>query len=271
MDQTPADSTQSFPFVRADINDTHRLYATLEEHGVDSIIHCGAVSGRVVQGDNPFMLLETNVRGTAQVFEAARHVGIKRIVFCSSSAAYGKNVPDPLTEDARLDPTTLYGSSKACGEAILRGYAEDYGIDGVALRIFQVFGPGRTTPCYVRELISNALNGHPTKIAHSPSSRRQYVYAEDVVDAILLALDRPNLPRRAYNVAPDSSLTLAEVVETVKSIVPGVTATFGSDPEGDQYMIRSVDLSIAKNELGYYPKVSFRDGVTRYAEWLQNT
>lgn len=269
MDQHfPESSDLGFPIVQADINDTHRLYATMRKYAVASIIHCGAISGRVVEGDNPFMLLEINVRGTAQIFEAARHFKVERVVFCSSSAAYGNNVPDPLTEDAHLHPTTIYGASKACGEAILLGYAANYGIDGVALRIFNVYGPRRTTPCYVREMIVDALAGRETTIGHAKTSRRQYVYVDDVVDAIMLAWERRNLPHRAYNVAGDSSLSLEEVAERVASVVPGVRVRFAENGSAEQYRTRNVDLSLAKNELSYAPRVTLEDGIRRYMEWL---
>jgi nucleoside-diphosphate-sugar epimerase len=269
MDQSRPQEPPSFDFVQADLNDIHRLYDTLSKHAVGSIVHCGGISGRVAAGDNPFALLETNVRGTAVIFEAARNSGISRVVFCSSAAAYGNNVPPILTEEQPLHATTVYGASKACGEAILRAYHAQYGLDGVALRIFQVFGPRRTTECYIRIMIENALRGKGTQLAQAATARRQYVYVDDVVDAILLALDRPNLPRLAYNVAGESSLALSEVAEIVASIVPGVRVGFGADAAGDQYRIQKVDLSVAHRELGYYPKVTLREGIARYAEWLK--
>lgn len=258
-----------FPHVQADINDIERLHATLKQHAVTQIIHCGAISGRVVARDNPFTVLETNVGGTAAVFEAARVFGISRIVFCSSAAAYGNDVPALLTEDQPLNGTTVYGASKACGEAIMRSYITQFGLNAVALRIFQVFGPRRTTECYIRDMIENAYAGRVTRIAQPGHSRRQYVYVDDIVDALLLALNAKTLPRSAYNAAGDTSLTLSEVADTVKEIVPGVQVAFGDDRQGDQYKIQAVDLSIAQKELGYYPKVSLEEGIERYARWLK--
>jgi nucleoside-diphosphate-sugar epimerase len=118
-------------------------------------------------------------------------------------------------------------------------------------------------------MITDALANRPTHIAHSAASRRQYVYVDDAVDALLLALDRRGLPRRAYNIAGDTSLTLAEVADVVHSVVPNVRVSFGNDPAGQQYTIGTVDLSVAKTELGYYPRTTLREGVARYAEWLK--
>jgi nucleoside-diphosphate-sugar epimerase len=269
MDRSHPAGSLRFPLISADLNDIDRLHETITKYAVGFIVHCGGISGRVAAGDDPFALMETNVRGTAVIAEAARIFGVTRLVFCSSAAAYGRDVAPVLTEDHPLNATTVYGASKVCGEAILRSYAAQYGIDGVALRIFQVFGPCRTTECYIRLMIRNALRGEPTRIAHAATSRRQYVYVDDVVDALLLALDCRNLPRLAYNIASESSLTLGEVADTVAAVMPGVRVEFGNDPGGDQYRIQRVDLSVAKTELGYYPKISLREGITRYAEWLK--
>jgi nucleoside-diphosphate-sugar epimerase len=118
-------------------------------------------------------------------------------------------------------------------------------------------------------MIENAFAGRTTKISQPAHSRRQYVYVDDIVDALLLALNAKTLPRLAYNAAGDTSLTLSEVADVVRRIVPGVQVAFGDDPQGDQYKIREVDLSIAQKELGYYPKISLEEGIRRYARWLK--
>ena len=119
-------------------------------------------------------------------------------------------------------------------------------------------------------MIENALASRPSRIAQAAESRRQYVYVDDVVDALLLALDRHDLPRRAYNITGGTSLSLAEVADVVGSVVPGVRVKFGNDPAGLQYTIGAVDPSKARDELGYSPKVTLREGIARYAEWLKS-
>jgi nucleoside-diphosphate-sugar epimerase len=118
-------------------------------------------------------------------------------------------------------------------------------------------------------MIQNALASRPTEIAHSASSRRQYVYGDDVVDSMLLALDRRNLPHFAYNIGGGSSLSLGKIANIVAEIVPGVRVSFGSDLAGE-YRIGAIDPSLAERELGYSPKVSLHDGIARYAEWLKS-
>jgi nucleoside-diphosphate-sugar epimerase len=269
MDRSePPEALAWVEFVKADINDFDRLARSLSVHRVDRVVHCGAVSGRVVAA-TPRNLLDINVRGTATVAEAARNSAVRRIVFCSSAAAYGNAVSEPLTESVPLNATTLYGASKVSSEAILRAYAAQYGLDVVALRIFQVFGPRRRTECYIRLMIENAFANRQSQLPQPGSSRRQYVYVDDVVDALFLAVTSAKLPHMAYHVAGDSSLTLAEIAKIVADVVPGVEVEFGVDSFGGQYTIGTVDLSLARAELGYRPKVSLRDGIRRYADWLR--
>ncbi len=135
-----------------------------------------------------------------------------RVVFCSSISAYGGTDLDALvTEDTPMRGLTTYGASKIAGEAILQAYAEEHGVDGVALRFTHVYGPGRETQCFVRQMIEDGLARRPSRLPHARRARRQYVYVSDVIDAICLALDADSLPRRSYNVGPGRQYTLAEV------------------------------------------------------------
>ncbi len=212
LDRRPPPGHEAVPFVEADLNDVHRLHAAARGRELTGIVHCGGVSGLMVARDNPFLICETNIRGTAHVFELARLVKAGRVVFCSSISAYGGTDLDALvTEDTPMRGLTTYGASKIAGEAILQAYAEEHGVDGVALRFTHVYGPGRETQCFVRQMIEDGLARRPSRLPHARRARRQYVYVSDVIDAICLALDADSLPRRSYNVGPGRQYTLAEV------------------------------------------------------------
>ncbi len=258
------------PVVFGELSDPHRLHAAIRQHAVDRIVHCGAFSGPMLLRDNPYQLLATNVHGTLHVLEAARLAGVRRVVFMSSIAAYGPQPSDkPVKENARLLAAEPYGASKVCGEAMLRAYKECHGLDGVALRVSAVYGPRRTTECLVRLMVENALAGKPTRLAFGGGARRQYVNVEDVVSAIVLALDRADLPRLAYNVSGGANPTLKEVAAAVAAAVPRATIEFGSDSQPFEAPIGPLDIRAAQRELGYVPNVSLRDGVAAYALWLK--
>lgn len=259
-----------FAFHEADVNDVHRLHAAVRGRELDAIVHCGGLSGLMVGRDNPFMICETNVRGTAHVLELARQLRPRRIVFCSSISAYGETPPDAVvTEEMPLRPTTVYGASKAAGEAILGAYVAEHGVDAVALRITHVYGPGRETECFIRQLLEAAAARRPTRLPHPWRSRRQYVHVTDVVDAIGLALAADALPRRAYNVGPGRQHTLGEVAETVKRVVGPVDVDFDDAREPSEYRCGLLDVSAAARDLGYRPKVELEAGIAAYAAALR--
>ena len=267
----PRADAAPFPFVEADLNDVHRLYAAVRGREPAGIVHCGGVSGLMVARDNPFLICETNIRGAAHVFELARLVGTRRVIFCSSISAYGHQVVDAVvTEDTPMRGRTMYGASKIAGEAILQAYAEEHGVDGFALRFTHVYGPGRETQCFVREMIQAALAGRAARLPHARRSRRQYVYVTDVVDAIVLALDAETPPRRAYNVGPGRQHTLAEVADAVRGVMGPLEVEFDDDHDPREYQCGTLDVTAAARDLGWRPKIDLASGIAAYARFLSS-
>lgn len=270
IDQNTSSPVDGVTSLRADLNDIHRLYRIMSKHEVGSIVHCGGVSGPMVGRDNPHDTCNTNIMGTANVLEAAALLGCRRFVYCSSTSAYGHTPRAPVTEDAPLRPTDVYGTTKASGDMLTRAYADGYGVDGVALRISWVFGPRRTTDCVIRTMIENSLQGRPTRLGWGADYRRQYVYVDDVASAIVAALDAEALHQRAYNITGDTWLTISEVADAVRSVIPGtdVSVAPGADPH--DYVQERFDISAARRDLGYAPRFSMVEGVDEYAAYLRS-
>ncbi|WP_442583227.1 NAD-dependent epimerase/dehydratase family protein [Mesorhizobium sp. ASY16-5R] len=251
-----------------DLTEVHRLYELAAT--VTAVVHCGAISGPMVARDNPFLIVSSNVVGTANVLELARVRKMRRVVCCSSVSAYG-NTPaglDLVPEDVPLRPTSVYGASKAAGEHLLDGYAFQHGIDGVSIRPAWVYGPGRTTECGIRTMILDAQAGRTTHFPFGCDFYRQYVHVDDVATALVLALDMEKLPRRSYTITGGSYITLAEVAQTVKRVLPQADITMGAGPDPIDDVQARFDISAAERDLGYRPYVTLEDGVCSYADWL---
>jgi len=253
----------------ADVTDTHRLHALAGTTPLGGIIHCAAYSGPMVARDNPFDIVRVNVLGTANLLELARIHKIPRLVFCSTVSAYGHTGKGPLFEDTLLRPTSVYGGSKAASEHLLNTYAEQHGVDGVALRIGWVYGPRRRTYCALRDMIDDALRGRPTRLPCGRNDHRQYIHVDDAAAALIHALDTPVLPRRSYTVTGGTWLTLGEVAAIVRRVLPAADIEIGAaaDPDDDQQ--GAFDISAAARDLGWRPQVALEDGIRRYAEWLR--
>lgn len=248
-----------------DLTEVHRLH----EIGslASAILHCGAISGPMVARDNPHLIVQSNIVGTANILELARVRKMRRVVFLSSVSAYG-NTPegiDPVPEDVVLSPTSVYGASKVAGEALVNAYASQHGVDGVSLRPSWVYGPGRTTACAIRTMIEDAQVGRPTHFPFGRDFYRQYVHVDDVASAVLLALDAHRLARRSYTITGDSFLTLGDVAATVRKVLPDadITMDAGRDPVDD--VQARFDISAATSDLRYRPRIELEAGIRDYA------
>lgn len=250
-----------------DLNDIHRLYQMAGAH-IDAVIHCGAHSGPMVAQDHPYSMVRVNILGTANMLELARNLGAQRFVYCSSTSAYGTTPEGIVPEDTLLRPTSLYGASKVASEVMVTAYADQFGLDGVSCRLSWVYGPRRTTDCFIRGLIEDAMAGQPSRRDFGADFRRHYVHVDDAARALALAMDAPTLPRHTYNVTGGRVTTLGEVASVVQQVLPQADIVLqpGPDPVDDlQYQF---DNSAAERDLGYVPAISLEAGIRSYAEWL---
>lgn len=204
--------------------------------------------------------------GTASVFETARRVPIERVVLCSSGSAYGDADDDPITENEAPQPVNGYGASKVASEAIMQAYARDWAVHGVARRLFQVFGPGRRTGCHIETMVETALDHRPALIPHGPETRCQYIFIDDAVRALTLAIDAPLRRASIYNISGGTSLTLREVADIACGILPDLEVRFGNDKSGEEYRLRDIDLSAAKRDLGFEPVCSLAAGIIAHVK-----
>lgn len=256
--------------LECDVTDVHGLHAIARRSRIGGIVHCGAFSGPMVSPDHPIQMIRVNIGGAGNIGELARLIGGVRVVFASTATAYGATPPGPVPEDTVMVPDSMYGASKAASEHVMNAYKLQFGVDTVSLRISWVYGPRRTTACLIRGMLTDAAAGRPTTLSYGRDFPRQYVHIDDVTDAMIAALDRPNLPQQAYNITGGDWSTLGEVAETVMRVIPGarVDVLPGDDP-GDMRQER-FDISAAARDLGYVPRLSLEDGLRSYHDWLKH-
>ena len=259
------------PVMVQEIGDSHRLHQIMLTHHVRAIVHAGGASGPMVWPESPARVTAVNIGGLSDILEAARLHDRPRVVWFSSILAYGAQAGSaPVNEDTVLRPATVYGATKAAGEALLEAYAQEHGVDGVALRVASCYGPGRTTNCFVRLLVENARAGLPTLVPDRQARNRQHIHIDDVVAAVIAALDRPNLPSRAYNIAPGVALTSGEVAAEVARVVDGVQLRQDpAAPSWNSFQLGPLDISRARQDLGFVPRVGLAAGALSYVDWLQ--
>ena len=166
------DPTPGAEYLVGDLRDYLELVEAMRSRGVTDVVHSGAISHPMLLADQPSGLVAINVGGTANVLEAARRAGVRRIVFISSAAVYGSSSPDREFEEASpLNPDGIYAATKAAGEMLVRGFGARFGLDFVILRPVSVYGPRRRTFSIPGYLLACAIDGISARVRTGPSPR----------------------------------------------------------------------------------------------------
>jgi nucleoside-diphosphate-sugar epimerase len=250
-------------FVPGNVTDLAALRRAIEAHGISHIIHLAGLQVPTCRAD-PLLGAQVNVLGTLAVFEAARlsRGQVQRIVYASSAAVYGP--PEcyptgPLSEEARLLPSTHYGVFKACNEGNARIYFLDHGLVSIGLRPWTVYGVGRDLGMTSEptKAIKAALLGRPWSISFGGWTDFQYV--DDVAKAFILCLERPFQGAKCYNLR-GTVTTLADFHRILSQVLPQAErlVTIGSTQIAIAYDLSDEAL---QRDLGPMPKTSLRDGI----------
>ena len=257
-------------FVRGSMLNVTELLNIIKEEKIDRIIH--TVSLLTVDSQaSPVSAYKLNIGGTVNVLEAARIMDIKRVVYISSIAAYGTTTVEPIPEDHPLNPVTLYGVTKVACEYFGTTYAQNYGVDFVALRLAYVWGPGRQRGVgKLSTIVENPIRGLAAKVSGG-SQRYEPVYLSDVVRALMLACFAPPLQHRIFNIGSGEMVTLQEVAEMVKRYIPDAKIEIESGYDLGVPTQGYLDISRAKKELGYEPDFKKELALKDYIEQVRQS
>jgi nucleoside-diphosphate-sugar epimerase len=261
-----------FPVITHDLPEPQRWHEVIVRHGVDSVVHAGGISGPMVLRDAPARICDINLGGLVGLLEAARIHQLRRIVWFSSINAYGEQRElSPAGEDTPLNATTVYGATKAGGEALINAYFAEHGVDAVSLRVASCYGPGRTTSCLIRTLVEDGLAGRVTPVRDEPGVTRQHVFIDDVIEGVYGALTATKLPQRAYNIGPGVAQALDEIVAEVRHAVPRaqVKVSPSAGLGWNTFKVGPLKIDAARRDLGFEPCTPIREGAARVLEWVK--
>ncbi len=261
---------KSFEFEQLDITDSNLFEILVEKIRPDVVVHlAGLVS--VERGEKePMLNYRLNLHATQLVAEAARKFGIGRVVFASSAAVYGASEELPLKEEGGRKPINLYGSAKGLSEQLLAGYVHSYGLNAVALRFFNVYGPRQDPSSPYSGVLSIFVNrlrkGEPITIFGDGGQTRDFISVHDIVSGICLAATREDVASGDYNLCTGRSTSVVDVFNELRSHFPlAPDAEFGPERVGD---IRDSlgDPSRAKEAFGFEAEVSIGEGLKELLE-----
>src|ERR1700686_173925 len=243
--------------------------------GVDYVLHEAAIPSVPRSVLNPLESNQANVDGTVNVLVAARDAKVKRVIYAASSSAYGDTPTLPKHEDIFPNPISPYAVAKLASEYYMASFFRCYGLETVALRYFNIFGPRQDpTSQYsgvLAKFITQMLKGEQPTIHGDGAQSRDFTYVENVVHANLLACKAlaSEVAGRVFNVATGTRVDLNEMFRVLKKLTgyPGEVKHAAERPGDVKHSL--ADLSRAEKHLGYKPQVNFEEGLRRTVDWYR--
>jgi len=251
--------------VEGDLQSYERAHNAVR--GCEGVFHQAALPSVPRSVQDPLTSNASNVIGTLNVLLAARDSEVRRVVFASSSSVYGSIETLPKTEDLPTLPISPYAVAKLAGEGYCRSFSAVYGLETVALRYFNVFGPRQDPMSQYAAVIPNfitaALEGGTITIHGDGEQSRDFTYVENVVEANLAAMSAEGVAGRTYNVACGERVSLNELIGQLAQLTGReLDPVYGSARPGD-VKHSLADISKAEQELGYRPRVDLEEGLRR--------
>lgn len=250
-------------FTRGDVADKPKLWRLL--HQVDCVYHLAARVSVPESVLYPREYNATNVGGAVALMEAMRDAGVQRVVLASSGAIYGEQPHQPVTEDMPPRPSSPYAVSKLAAEYYVHTIGRLWGIETVALRIFNAYGPGQALPPahapVIPQLLQQALGDGSLVIYGEGNQTRDFVYIDDVVDALVAAATARDIDQRIINVGSGRETSINELALTIERLTGRVAQILHVHAEDGGVRRLVADLTLAQRYLGYQPRVDLETGL----------
>jgi UDP-glucose 4-epimerase len=266
-----ADIRRSISFEQIDLQDVAGMRSACE--GVDFVLHQGALASVPRSVEDPLTSHESNINGTLNLLIAARDAKVKRIVYAASSSAYGDQPTQPKQEDMPPLPLSPYAVQKLTCEYYIQSFHRAYGLEGVCLRYFNIFGPRQAADSpysgVIAQFTYKMMAGETPTIFGDGLTSRDFNYVDNAVSANLLACQAPSsvATGRVFNIGTGKSHTLNQVYAAIAGQL-GFSGKpiYGPPREGDiKHSLANIDRAV--KELGYQPKLQFHDGLRKTVDW----
>jgi nucleoside-diphosphate-sugar epimerase len=258
--------------IKGDIRDKKTLAKALK--GVDFILHQAALRSVAKSVEDPVETHDVNATGTLNLLMAAKEAGVKRVVYASTCAAYGDAKRFPQREDDVVSPISPYGASKLAGELYCGVFVKTLGLETVALRYFNVYGPRQNpesryssvVPGFIFDIMRNRI----PVVDWDGKQSRDFVFVKDVVQANLLSIKAKNASGEVFNVGNGCATTIYDILMQIeKTLSRKISPKFGPKREGDVRKVYS-DITKAKRILGFKPGFTLEEGLKSTVDWFKD-
>jgi UDP-glucose 4-epimerase len=260
---------------QSDITEPSTLNGLIKNYSVDSIIHA-AILNETSAGSTLYQAIRVNLQGTADILEAARIFGLKRVTFLSSIAVYMpfSKQQKVLSEDNDLPPisTDWIAGTKKAGEQICQLYAKEYGLSVPIIRPPQVWGPLYWTHrSPIQGMVENAIAGKLTDLSGVyGGGKSAYIYVRDCAKAISLLHLAPSLKYSIYNVSDIENHSLTDFVRAIREVIPGSLIKLGENTTSRDIEFPPMSIDRIKDDVGFVPEYTLNRAVRAYIEWIRD-
>ncbi|MES2837331.1 MAG: NAD-dependent epimerase/dehydratase family protein [Bacteroidota bacterium] len=254
IDKIPTSAHNNIRFIKANVNDWREITSIFVAHSFDYVFHYAALVGVKRTLDNPVWVLE-DISGIKHVLTAAKNTGVKRVFFSSSSEVYGEPVEFPQNEDTTpLNSRLPYAIVKNVGEAFLKSYHQEFGLEYTIFRFFNTYGPKQSKDFVISKFISKALKNEDIEVYGDGSQTRTFCFVDDNVDACLEAFYKNKFVNDVVNIGGENEVTILDLAKKIISITNSKSKIVHLPPleEGDMTR-RKPDISKMKELLPRAP------------------
>jgi nucleoside-diphosphate-sugar epimerase len=264
------DVSSDIELIEGDIQSYERVSHALR--GCEVVLHQAALPSVPRSVQDPLTSHATNVTGTLNVLLASRDAGVKRVVYASSSSIYGAGPELPKHEGLVPQPISPYAVAKLAGEGFCRSFWEVFGLETVALRYFNVFGP-RQDPlsqyaAVIPNFITALMDGRAPTVFGDGEQSRDFTYVGNVVEGNALAMDAEGVAGKVFNVAAGQRTSLNELLQTLEQLTGRHVNRSYEQPRPGDVRHSQADISAAQRELGFRPQFSVEEGLRLTLDWF---
>ena len=257
----------AFKLYRGDLSDETFVAKIFSENKIDQIIHLAAQAGVRYSLVNPGAYIKANIAAFVNILEAARHNGIKDFVYASSSSVYGNNKKTPFSvEDPVNEPISLYAATKKADELIAYTYHHLFGINTTGLRFFTVIGPYGRPDMAIMLFADAIVKSKPIKVFNFGKMRRDFTYIDDIVDGIILALEKVG-SYQIFNLGNNKPVELEYLITCLEKEFGRKAIKEYLDIQPGDVTETYADIDKTIKELAWEPKTSIEEAVHKFAEW----
>lgn len=279
-----SDTFDKFHFYRLDITDLSNIDDVFENEKFDVVCNLAAQAGVRYSLENPYVYIDSNVKGFLTILECCAQHKVKHLVYASSSSVYGLNHQMPFATDQRTDkPASIYAATKKCNELMAHSYSHLYGLRTTGLRFFTVYGPWGRPDMALFDFTKSIIEGRPINVFNNGNMKRDFTYIDDIVNGIIKTIDpaktrdtdaeehlKPEVTKplaSIYNIGKGQPVKLLDfIAEIEKCLQTKAVKNFMPLQPGD-VLETWADINELKNVTGYQPVHTVDEGVKQFVAW----